>query len=74
MFGLGKSRSKLGKWMDARGMKQEWIIEKAGISKGTATKICNEEEYVPTGTTMQKLIKALREVDSSVQASQFWDL
>lgn len=74
MFGLGKQRSKLGKWIDRRGIKQEWITQIGGVSKGTVVKLCNEKDYVPSGSTMKKVIKALREVDSSVRADQFWDL
>jgi len=73
MFGLGKPRTKLGKWLDNRGIKQEWLIKK-GVSKGTATSACSDKDYVPGGSTMQKILKALREVDSSVRADQFWDL
>lgn len=74
MYGLGKQRSRLGKWMDKRGMKQEWLIQKADISKGTSVKVCNDVEYVPSGSTMRKIIQALREVEPSVRAEQFWDL
>ncbi|CAM4096274.1 HTH cro/C1-type domain-containing protein [Paenibacillus alkaliterrae] len=74
MFGLGKRRTKLGKWLDARGIKQEWLIKKSGVSKGTMTNVCSEDGYMPSGTTIQKVIKALREVDPSVKANQFWDM
>lgn len=74
MFGLGKSRTKLGKWLDKRGIKQEWLIKEGKISKTTVSNLCNDEEYVPSGSTMQKIIKALREVDSSVKADKFWDM
>lgn len=73
MMGLGKRRSKLGEWIDRRGIKQELLV-KAGVSKGTVTSACNDPDYVPSGTSMQKILKALREVDPSVGASQFWDL
>lgn len=74
MTGLGKPRSKLGEWMDSRGIKQEWLIKKGGLSKGTVTSACSNPKYIPTGTIMQKILKALREVDPSVRAEQFWDL
>lgn len=74
MFGLGKQRSKLGKWIDQRGIKQEWIIQEGGVSKGTVVKVCNEYGYVPSGSTMKKIIKALRKVDPSIRAEHFWDL
>ena len=69
-----KPRTKLGKWMDARGMKQDWLIKRGGLNKNTASSLCNDVDYNPTLQTIQKTIKALQEVDSSVRASQFWDL
>jgi len=74
MFGLGKQRSKLGKWIDKRGIKQEWLIKQAKVSKGTVTSACGDPDYIPGGKTMQKIIKALREVDPSVSASDFWEI
>ena len=74
MSGLGKPRSKLGKWMDRRGIKQDWLIKTGGLSKGTVTSACNDESYIPSGTVMQKIIKALREVDPSVKATDFWEI
>lgn len=74
MFGLGKERSRLGKWMDRRGIKQEWLISSGKLSKGTVTSACNDEEYIPSGTTMKKIIDALRTVDPHVKASDFWEI
>ncbi|GMK49130.1 hypothetical protein PghCCS26_62600 [Paenibacillus glycanilyticus] len=73
-FGLGKKRSRLGKWMDSRGIKQEWLIQKSGRNKNTIRMACNDPDHIPSGSTMQKILTALREVDPSVRAEQFWDL
>lgn len=73
-MGLGKDRTKLGIWMDRRGIKQEWLVKKSGLNRNTVRLACNEEEHIPSGSTMMKIIKALREVDPSVRADQFWDL
>jgi predicted transcriptional regulator len=74
MFGLGKPRSKLGKWMDNRGMKQDWLVKKSKVSKSTISNACSDPDYIPSGSSLQKIIKALREADPSVRADQFWDL
>jgi DNA-binding XRE family transcriptional regulator len=73
-MGIGKPRTKLGKWIDNRGIKQSWLEEKSGYSKNTITALCNNPDYMPNLQTVQKIIKALQEVDPSVRASQFWDL
>lgn len=74
MFGLGKPRTKLGKWLDSRGIKQEWLIKKSRLGRNTITWACGDKDYFPSGKTIQKIIKALREVDPSVRADHFWDL
>lgn len=73
-MGIGKPRTKLGKWLDARGIKQSWLEVRTGCNKNTITSVCNNAEYMPNLKTMQSIIKALREVDPSVRAEQFWDL
>jgi len=74
LSGLGKDRTKLGVWIDRRGIKQEWLVLKSGLNRNTVRLACNDRDHMPTGKTMQKIIKALREVDSSVRADQFWEL
>lgn len=74
MFGLGKNRTKLGEWLDSRGIKQDWLASKGKIGRTTISNACGNKDYTPSGTTMGKIIKVIREVDPSVRADQFWDL
>jgi predicted transcriptional regulator len=74
MFGLGKPRSKLGKWLDSRGITQQWISRKTKLNKATVSRICSESDYIPSGTSIHKIIKAIKEIDSSVSANKFWDM
>lgn len=73
-MGLGKPRSKLGKWLDSRGIKQEWLVSKSDVGRTTISNACGDSEYTPSGTSIKKILKALREVDASVRADQFWDM
>ncbi|GIP38619.1 hypothetical protein J31TS4_18990 [Paenibacillus sp. J31TS4] len=74
MFGLGKRRTKLGKWLDARGYNQEDLVKASKVSRNTISRACNELDYTPSISVIKKIIKALREVDPSVRADRFWDL
>jgi predicted transcriptional regulator len=74
MFGLGKERTKLGKWLDQRGMKQDWLANKSKLGNTTISNACGDKEYIPSGKTMQKIIRALKEVDPSARADKFWDV
>lgn len=74
MSGLGKPRTKLGEWIDQRGIKQEWLIKKSGVNRTSISSACGDHNYIPSLPTIQKIIKALREIDASVKADQFWNL
>lgn len=77
MFGaplIGKPRTKLGKWLDKRGIKQEWLIKRSKLGRNTITWACGDLDYLPSGSTMQKIINALREIDPSVKTTDFWDI
>lgn len=75
MFGLGKKRSKLGKWLDERGISQQWLSKKSKVSRSTVSDICKgESEHAPNQKTMTKILKALREIDPSVKSDDFWSM
>jgi predicted XRE-type DNA-binding protein len=74
MWGTGKKRSRLGKWLDRNRFKQEDLIRLSKVNRNTVSKLCSNEDYMPSGTTMQKIIKALKKVDPSVRADKFWDV
>lgn len=72
-FGLGKRRSRLGKWLDKKGIKQQELVERSGVSRGTVSKLCSGDAYKPTYKTASKIVKALRQYDAEVAAEDFWD-
>lgn len=74
MFGLGKKRTKLGKWLDNRGISQAWLKEKTGLNKNTIGELSSDIERMPTQRTMKKILKAIREVDPNVKTDDFWDM
>jgi len=74
MSGLGKPRTELGKWIDQKGISQEELSKQAGINRDTASAACSKKAYIPSPTVMKKILKALRDIDASVRADQFWDI
>lgn len=74
MFGLGKKRSKLGKWLDQRGIKQEWLVKSSKVGRTTISNACGDNDYIPNGSNIRKIIKALREIDPTISANKFWDI
>lgn len=75
MFGLGKTRSKLGKWLDKRGVSQQWLSKTAGVSRTVVSDLCNgKKDYNPNTSTIKKLLSALRRIDPNVKADDFFDM
>ncbi|EGE1848569.1 transcriptional regulator [Shigella flexneri] len=75
MFGLGKKRSKLGKWLDARGISQTWLANTSGVNRNTVNSLAagnNEKE--PNTRTIKKIVKALKEIDPNVKSNDFFDI
>ncbi|UOB93118.1 transcriptional regulator, XRE [Bacillus wiedmannii] len=74
MWGLGKKRTKLGKFLDKHNIEQEWLVRKSGLGRNTIGELANNFERSPTQKTMQKILKTLREVDPKIKADDFWDM
>lgn len=73
-FGLGKRRSRFGKYLDQNSIVQQEIAEESGVSKSTISRLCDPEEYEPSIKIAKKIIKALRKYDSNVDYTDFWDM
>jgi predicted transcriptional regulator len=71
---MGKKRSRVGKWLDQRGISQEWVRAKSKVGRTTISKVCSDDKYIPNGNNVLKIIKALREIDPNVSANKFWDI
>jgi transcriptional regulator with XRE-family HTH domain len=71
MFGVGKPRSKFGKWLDREGISQVELEEKAKLSRGTVSRLCNDEEYEPKHETVAKVRKALAKLGKNIPDRYF---
>ena len=72
MFGLGKKRSKFGKWLDKQGLTQREVEKAARINKNTMSLLCNDRDYSPKYSTWAKVEKALRKEGYNVDYDDFW--
>jgi predicted transcriptional regulator len=75
MFGLfgGKPRSKLGKFLDKRGISQEWLVKESKVSRNTISELASGKRE-PTVGTIKKIMAAIKKVDPNVRADDFFDL
>ncbi|WP_368502810.1 transcriptional regulator (plasmid) [Alkalihalophilus sp. As8PL] len=74
MFGIGKKRSKLGKFIDKHSVTTVEFAKETGVSRRTLTKACNEVDYVPSQVVMKKILKSVRKVDPDIKMSDFWEI
>lgn len=73
-IGLGKRRSKFGKFLDKKGIRQNEVAKKAKISTASMTRLCNEEDYVPKISTWVKIERALKSMGHEVRRDNFFDV
>lgn len=60
MFGLGKKRTPFGEYLDHRGIKQQWLVQKTGLSKSLISDLANKKDRIPTLTSATKIIRILK--------------
>ncbi|KMJ58102.1 XRE family transcriptional regulator [Bacillus sp. LL01] len=71
MLGLGKRRSKFGKWMDREGISQIELEEEARLSRGTVSRLCNDDDYEPKHDTIAKINKGLAKLGKKLPDRYF---
>lgn len=74
MWGLGKKRSKLGRWLDSHGLYQKDLQKESKINRTTLSRICNDPHYIPSQSTIKRLLVAIRKIDPNKKMSDFWDM
>jgi predicted transcriptional regulator len=73
IMGLGKKRSNIGKWLDRRGITQEWLMKQSKLGRSTVSDLCSGKR-TPTLPTVKKIMVALKKIDPNVKAEDFFDL
>jgi hypothetical protein len=72
-MGLGKSRTKLGKYIDANGLTQGWLERHTGISETTITKLCSDVNFNSSMKMRLIVVRVLQdEIDPHVGVYDFW--
>lgn len=69
-----KKRTPFGDYLDRRGIKQQWLVQRTGLSKSLISDLANKKDRVPTLTSATKIIKTLRKFDKRVDYHDFWDI
>ncbi|MBY3623756.1 transcriptional regulator [Acinetobacter sp. CUI P1] len=73
MFGLGKSRSKFGRFLDKHGISQEEVRKVSKRNKDTITKACTEDDPKLREITKKSLTAAAKKISGkNVRNEDFW--
>lgn len=74
MWGLGKRRTALGKWLDSTSYSQEDLAKASGVNRDTVSKSCNDIDYIPSAIVMRKIMTVVKKIDPGKRGSHFWDV
>ncbi len=74
MFGLGKSRTKFGKWLDREGLTQIEIEREADLGRATISKLCNDKHYRPKIETVTKIKRAIKKLGRDVPPDNYFGM
>ncbi|MBM7592230.1 helix-turn-helix transcriptional regulator [Brevibacillus fulvus] len=73
-MGLGKPRSKFGRWLDSERISQEELVRISGVNKSTISRLCSGDAFKPSMKSALKIISALRRVGKNVDYEDFWSI
>lgn len=75
MFGLGKPRSKFGKFLDNNGIQQQDLVRESKVNKTTISRLCQGDAFTPSAKNANKIIKTLRNLTGkNVEYDDFWSI
>lgn len=74
MFGIGKKRSKFGKFLDRNSITQQDISKHSGVNRNSISRLTQSDDNRPSMKNAQKIIKALKKVGYKVDYDDFWSM
>ncbi|QOY37996.1 helix-turn-helix domain-containing protein [Anaerobacillus isosaccharinicus] len=75
MFGLGKPRSKFGRFLDENEIKQQELVRESNVNRTTISKLCQGDAFTPSARNANKLIKTLRRLTGKdIDYDDFWKM
>lgn len=74
MFGLGKPRSKFGRWLDKKEIKQQDIAKSSKLGRTTISNMCSDPNHKPRYETWVKVERVLKSLGHDVKREDFFDM
>jgi len=74
MWWKNPRRSKFGRWLERNGVSQSDFAEESKVSRTTISKLCNNKEYIPSASTLKRIMRTARTIDKNKKANDFFDI
>lgn len=74
MFGLGKRRSKFGRFLDEHRIMQEEIAKESGVNRNTISRLTKTNDNRPSMKNGSKIIRTLKKNGYDVDYDDFWSV
>lgn len=72
ILGLGKKRTRFGRWLDKQKDINQLELEKATkLSRPTISRLCNDKDYIPKYSTIFRINNGLRKLKKDVKVEDF---
>ncbi|MEB3057358.1 helix-turn-helix transcriptional regulator [Bacillus pseudomycoides] len=72
-FGIGKPRSKFGRFLDKHNLTQQEVSRESGVNRGTISRLCKGDAFHPSLKNGLKIIRTLRKLtNKNVDHQDFW--
>lgn len=72
MFGLGKKRSKFGKFLDKNRITQQELAEASKVNRNSISRLTKSDDNRPSMKNASKIIKTLKKASHNVDYDDFW--
>ncbi|RFB20720.1 helix-turn-helix domain-containing protein (plasmid) [Priestia megaterium] len=66
-------KSKLGKYLIEKGYTQTKTVKATNLERSTVSKIYNDSNYIPSGTTIKKIMNILKKIDPKNKIEDFFN-
>jgi DNA-binding XRE family transcriptional regulator len=74
MFGIGKKRSKFGKFLDKNSITQQDLSKLSGVNRNSISRLTQSNDHRPSMKNGHKIIKTLKKAGYKVDYDDFWSM
>jgi hypothetical protein len=66
-------KTKLGLWLELKGLEEDWLLQKTGLPLSITKRVLYDQSFKPSGSLIRKIYSVVKNKDSTVKLSDFWN-